>query len=289
MPSVDPRPRQSVVARRLRAVASLTLLCWLGAAAAQQLEVIELRHRLADDVMPALQSLLEPGGVLTGTDSTLFVRTSPSNLEQIRQALAVLDRRPRQLLLSVGQGTVATVREAEVRGTASIGSGDVQVGVNRPPGTEPGATVTARASTQHADLHDVSSVRALEGTETFIAVGQSVPVTTTQVTSGWSGTTTVHTTEYRDASTGFYATARVSGDVVSLEISPRRQRFSGPSAQRSLDTAGITTWVSGRLGEWLPVGGAVQSGSTVGSGLLAAGGSSLSSGYTVWVKVEEVQ
>jgi len=35
-------------------------------ALAQALEIIELRHRLADDVIPVIQPLVEPGGVLTG-------------------------------------------------------------------------------------------------------------------------------------------------------------------------------------------------------------------------------
>lgn len=288
MPSADRMLRGAVAARRSRAVFSMVVVLWLGLAAAQDMQVIELRYRLADDVIPALQPLLEPGGVLTGMDATLFVRTSPANLEQIRQALAVLDRRPRQLLVSVGQGTVATVRETEIRGTATVGSGDAQVGVNRPPADQPGATVRAAAGTQRADLHDVSSVRTLEGSETFIAVGQSAPVTTTRTAPGWSGTTTVQTTEYRDASTGFYATAHVSGDVVSLELSPRQQRFSGPGVHRGVATAGITTRVSGRLGEWIPVGGATQSDSSGEAGLLTWGTRASDSQYTVWVKVEEV-
>ena len=68
------------------------------------MQVIELRHRLASDVIPVVQPLLEPGGVITGMDGTLFVRASPANLAQILQVVESLDRQPRQLLLSVGQG-----------------------------------------------------------------------------------------------------------------------------------------------------------------------------------------
>src|SRR5262245_12060034 len=58
-----------------------------GSAAAQEMQVIELHHRVADEVIPNLRPLLDPGGVLTGMDSTLFVRTSPENFEQLRQAV----------------------------------------------------------------------------------------------------------------------------------------------------------------------------------------------------------
>jgi type II secretory pathway component GspD/PulD (secretin) len=168
-----------------------------------------------------------------------------------------------------------------------VGSGDVQVGVNRPPAGETGGAVTARHETQRANLRTVSSVAALEGTETFIAIGQSAPVTTTQVTPGWIGPNVVQTTEYRNANTGFYATPRVSGDVVTLDLSPTQQRFSGPPSDRRVATAGITTQVSGRLGEWILVGGSNASNRTDTSGLLTWGTRSDEASYSVWVKVEE--
>lgn len=289
MTSPDPRPsRGTVAARGARVLVSFVMTLWLGLAGAQDLQVIELRHRLADDVIPALQPLVEPGGVLTGMDSVLFVRTSPANLEQIRRAVAILDRRPRQLLVTVGQGTVATDAQAAARGSATIGSGDVQVGVNRPPAGESGASVQVRQGTRRTDLHNVSSIRTLEGIETFISVGQSAPLTTTQVTSGGGRPAVVQTTEYRDASTGFYATAWLSGDHVTLQLSPRQQRLGGPGTERRVDTAGITTQVAGPLGEWIQVGGSSESSSRDSSGLLTWGTRGSDARYSVWVKVEEV-
>ena len=287
----SPGPR-SALGRLATLLADVTVsviaLLWIGLAGAQDLQVIELRYRLADDVIPALQPLLEPGGVITGMDANLFVRTSPANLEQIRQVVAALDRKPRQLRVTVGQGTVATDTETAVRGSATIGGGDVQVGVNRPPGSETGVAVQARHGTQRADLHNVSSVTTLEGAETFIAIGQSAPLTTTQVTPGWAGPSVVQATEYRNASTGFYATPRTNGDIVTLDISPRQQRLSGHPADRRVATAGITTQVSGRLGEWIRVGGASETSRDDTSGLLVWGTRSGDASYSVWVMVEEV-
>jgi type II secretory pathway component GspD/PulD (secretin) len=280
--------RGAAFARCAAAVLAIGSMLGPGSSAAQELQVIELRYRLADDIVPALQPLLEPGGVISGMDAVLFVRTSPANLEQIRQAVAMLDRRPRQLLLSVGQGTAEDDRGAAVRGTATIGNDDVQVGVNRPPGDDTAVSVYARQGMQRTDLRNVSSIRALEGTETFIAIGQSAPITTTQVSPGWPGSTVVQTTEYRDASTGFYATARLSGDVVTLEVSPQQQRIGGLASDRRIETAGVTTRVSGRLGEWMQVGASAGTSRSDDSGLLTRGSHSEATGYGVWVKVEEV-
>jgi type II secretory pathway component GspD/PulD (secretin) len=289
MTPVDHRPtRGSRRARLAGVLVTLAMLCGSAMAGAQDLQVIELRHRLAEQIIPVLQPLLETGGVITGMDAMLFVRTSPANFEQIRQAVATLDRAPRQLRITVGQGAVDSVTGSAVRGSATVGGGDVQVGVNRPPAGEPGAAVTVRRTTQRDDLRNVSTVTALEGTETYISIGQSAPVTSTQVTPGWIGPSVGQTTEYRDANTGFYATPRVSGDVVTLDLSPTQQRFSGPPSDRRIETAGIVTQVQGRLGEWIPVGASSASNRSDTSGLLTWGTRSDEASYSVWVMVEEV-
>jgi type II secretory pathway component GspD/PulD (secretin) len=289
MTPVDSRPTRGTWRERLAGVlVALAMLCGPALSGAQDLQVIELRHRPAEQVIPVLQPLLEPGGVITGMDAMLFVRTSPANFEQIRQAVAVLDRAPRQLRITVGQGTVESDTGSAVRGSATVGSGDVQVGVNRPPVGEPGVTATARHTTQRADLRNLSSVTTLEGTETFISIGQSAPVTSTQVTPGWIGPNVAQTTEYRDANTGFYATPRVSSDVVTLELSPTQQRFRGPPSDRRIETAGIVTQVNGRLGEWIPIGASSAANRSDTSGLLTWGTRSDEASYSVWVKVDEV-
>jgi hypothetical protein len=282
-PGAAARATLAIVAAVAAALLSSLLL---GVTArAQELQVIDLNFRMAQELIPILQPMLEPGGVLTGTDDVLFVRASPENLAQIRAALATLDRAPRQLLVSVGQGNVREVAASAVEGAATIGSGDVQVGVNRPPGTESGASVTVRGRRQLADLHNVASVRVLEGTETWIGAGQSVPLTETTVQQRPGGVIQ-QTTTYRDVGTGFYATARLNGERVILDVSARQQRVR--AAGGTISTQGATTTVSGRLGEWFPLGGVTESDASSGSGLLTQGSRSESSQYAIWVKVDEL-
>src|SRR2546423_489310 len=73
----------------------------LPASAQNSLEIIALRHRTADQVLPALQGLLEPGGTLSAQGSQLIVHTSPANLAEIRRALAAIDTPARRLQMSV--------------------------------------------------------------------------------------------------------------------------------------------------------------------------------------------
>lgn len=281
-----PRPRTAAV-RGGSWLAPLLLLLVAGLVAAQSLEVIELRYRLADEILPVLQPLVEPGGAVTGEGRHLFVRSSPANLGQLRAAIDALDRPPRQLVITVGQETAVAGSEARVRGSVSVQGGDVGIGVNAPPGADSGATVAARARQQDERFGNLSSVRVLEGSEAWIAVGQLVPVTTTQVQPGWGGPVVTTQTVQRNVSTGFFATPRVSGDRVRLEIAPRQQRVSGSGRGTTVETAGVATTVEGRLGEWLPLG-AVQA-STDGrtGGALVWGRRSGASQYAAWVRVAE--
>src|SRR5437588_1620015 len=75
--------------------------CAVHSLAQQALEIIPLRHRTVDQVLPALQPLVEPGGALTGQSGQLIVRASPANLAEIKRALEAIDRPLRRLQISV--------------------------------------------------------------------------------------------------------------------------------------------------------------------------------------------
>jgi hypothetical protein len=274
--------------RLARSVLALLLVALAVVAGARELQLIELRYRLAEEILPVVQPLLEPGGVLTGADGVLFVNTSPANFEQIRQAVELLDRRPRQLMITVGQGTVTRDERTDLRGTATVGSGEMQVGVNARPGDDSGVAVGVRSGSQRADLQNTSSVRTLEDTETYIAVGQLAPLTTTQVVPGSRRPQEYTSTQYREVSTGFYATVRLRGETVTLEVSPRQQRLRGAAPAPVIETAGLVSTVSGPLGEWIPLGAVQETGAGNTTGLLVWGRRTAESRYSAWVKVEEV-
>jgi type II secretory pathway component GspD/PulD (secretin) len=287
---------KTVVQRCGRFLAAGLVGAWLVLAApassrADELISIPLQYRTAEDLIPLLQPLLPAGAVVTGAGDVLLVRADAATLAQLRTAVATFDRAPRQLLITVGQSTAGSVRGGGVAGSATIGSGDVQVGINRPPqpGTS-GATIIAGAGSTRDAVRNVSSVRVLEGYEVYIAVGESRPYTTTTVTPDpWGTVTTTHSTGLRDASTGFYAIPRLSGDRVTLEISPRQQRYAADARHGTIDSQSLTTTASGQLGEWIELGGvdAVQDGTA--TGLVLWGTRSAATRYSAWVKVDEVR
>jgi type II secretory pathway component GspD/PulD (secretin) len=255
---------------------------------AQSLESIQLQHRMAEELIPMLQPLVEPGGVITGTGAVLLVRASAGNVQQIRAALAALDRAPRQLLITVGQGTGAAARRSNVQGQVTVRTGESPTGTDR---TGVSGAVTASDLASQAEIRNVSSVRALEGVESYLMVGESRPFSSSSVTPGWHGTTGSRVTEYRDVATGFYVTPRIAGNVVTLEISPQQQFTDSTRGRETRDVVvsqSATTTVTGRLGEWIEIGGVQQSTDAAQRGLLTWGTGSQSSLYSAWVKVDAI-
>jgi hypothetical protein len=286
---------------RARQLSVAVLLASLAApmVQAESLEMIPLHYRTAEDLLPILQPLVPAGAAISGTGDMLLVRADAATVEQLRAAVANLDRAPRQLLITVGQATGTHGGGTTVRGSGTISTGDVQVGVNQPPGSTSGGKVVVRSGTASDGVRDVASVRALEGRETFIALGQSRPFTSTTVTqSGVYPPVVSQSTEYRDVQSGFYATPRLSGDHVTLEISPRQQRMTNDQALNRhgdvthggiVATGSITTTVSGRLGEWIAIGGASTARDGGERGVGTWGTRSDLTQYSAWVKVDELR
>lgn len=252
-------------------------------ACAQSLHIIDLKHRTAQEVIPILQPLLEPGGALSGQDYKLFVRASPGNVAQLRQALAQIDKAPRSLLVSVRRATQADIERERASASGTIAGDRGSVSVNQPQSNRSNVTVRATDQSLASSASGVSSVRVLEGGSAFIATGSSIPIVTS-VAGGvgrrhaWAGATT----SYRDLSSGFMVTPRLNGEIVVLDI---EQRDEGVQ-HGQISTQQLATQVSARLGVWMQLGGVSESASVSSRGVLNRSQQTRSDERSIWVKVE---
>lgn len=282
----------------LRAIAANLALTAVGAHAEKQvLEVIELRSRSADEVIPILKMLLAPGGTISGLRDQVIIRTTPSNLAELRKTLDSLDQIPRRLMISVRQEASALrdSRELDIAGT--IGNDRARVTV---PGAA-GAGATVRGSrgddrvrarvldTRSKDGgHSVQTVQVLEGNAAFIRVGESVPIQNRTTVIGPGGAIVTENTQYRDVEQGFYAQPRVNGDRVTIQISAQRDavldRNTGAARIQRVGSV-----VSGRLGEWIELGGVVENTDRVDSGTVTYRSSSSTDQRRTYLKVDELR
>lgn len=239
--------------------------------AAQSLQVIDLKYRTAAEVIPVLQPLLEPGGALTGQDYKLFVRTSSANLTQLRKALAEIDRQPRQFLVAVRQATRQQIEREQASISGVVGTGGANL------------TLSTDDSAERRDNDGVASVNVLEGNAAFIATGQSVPVVTSVVIGGGDRPRAGMSNSYRELSSGFTVTPRLAGEQVVLSIEQQAQRRAADGG--GIHTQRLSTQVSGKLGEWLPLGGVSESARSQSSGIGGGRLATRSDETQVWVRV----
>lgn len=215
--------------------------------AQQALEIIPLRHRTAEQVLPALQPLLEPGATLSGSRGQLFLRTGPSNADDIKRALAAIDRPAKRLQISVRLEDASARERRDVQASGSIGSGGVRLS-----GSAQGARTTAGEQVDQR-------VQVLEGSRAYIATGQSRPL---RMPDG---------TVIQELATGFEVVPRLAGSLVQLDIAQPQ---------------GVVTSTTARLGEWTELGGIEQATSRQDRGIGSASSRRAAESRRVWVKVE---
>lgn len=266
------------MSRLLRSLSALLLVLWFGLAGAQQMEIIELRSKTVDEVLPVLLPLVEPGGTLTGMNNQLFLRASPRNRAEIKRALAAIDTPRRRLIIRV-----ATDRQTAESARGAQGGGEVTIG------SDSSAELRARVwDTRSARSENAGQmVQTVDGGRAFIRVGRSLAVPMRQVFIGPGGAVINDSVVFRDIGSGFYASPRVNGEQVTLEITQQSERqdrryTGGIEAQR------LATTVSGRLGEWIELGGSGRQDNSQQGGF-SVGTADVRDSRSIWLKVEEVE
>lgn len=260
----------------------IVLLCCFSTLllAQQEMEIIPLQHRTVDQVLPTLLPFVEPGGALSGMNNQLILRGSAKNRAQIKQALVAIDTPPRRLIIRVSQNRGGEGRQQAAEASLSVGTqrGDASLNAR---------TVDTRSV---RDARTAQSVQVVEGARALIQVGQSLPLPLHQVVLGPKGVTMSDSVVYRDMGQGFYAVPRLAGDRVTLEISPQSDAALNPASggNVAINTQRLSTTVSGRLGEWIELGGSSQQESGSVHGQWSAGTSELRDRRSLWLQVEEL-
>lgn len=262
-------------------------------ASQMQLEVIELRHRPAQELVPILKPFVTQGGSITGTDYRLIVRSTPQNIDEIRKLLNDLDTALRQMTVYVSTDYKAISAEREIAVAGRFG--DDPVDINSGEGgksivIDSGREIEGSAS-GGVSLHSsrtsnrepsAQTIRVTEGQWANIQTGQAVPVT--EQTTNPDGTIT-RTIRYHNVTSGFQVRPQLNGDEVLLFIRPQRASFNR-SGDGQYDVSGLQTTVKTKLGEWVELGSTMQQMKSRATGIASSGQASGQQNQRVFVKIE---
>lgn len=226
-------------------------------------EVMPLNYRTADDVLPVVQSVLGNEGRASNYGNQLIVNAPPAKLQEVRDLLRQIDKQPRRLLISVDTTDSNHMNDQgySVNGSASAGNVEIESGRGEMNGRDQVRIIHRSTQSRGGGTQQVQTT---EGYPALIQVGQSVPLTSSSV-DGYGRV--YNNTEYRNVTRGFYVTASLTGDVVHVSINNNNDRLS-QTQQGAIDIQNTNTKVTGRLGEWITIGGVNESSQSDQSGFI---------------------
>jgi len=223
------------------------------------LEVIQLKHRTTNEIIPLIDPFLDKQGALSGMQGKLIIRTTPENLREIKQLLNEIDNAPRRLIITVKQDVDSTTARSLLKLSGSISKGGVQVKIagrtgNRGLAVSKNSLKVQALNNQNLERdHITQRIQVLDGGHALIHIGKSLPIPLRNKIHTPQGTRVIESTEFRDVTIGFIVAPSVSGNNVTLEVSPQRNT---PDHQLpgAVNIQQINTFISGKLGEWMSLG-----------------------------------
>ncbi|HSS64905.1 MAG TPA: secretin N-terminal domain-containing protein, partial [Gammaproteobacteria bacterium] len=273
-----------------RLVVLLAFSTALLAAERMVTEVISIGYRDAREVATMLKPMVPPPGTVTSLSDKLIVKTTPANLREIKQLLQTIDKAPVNLMVSVKHVLDEEVRRDLAEVFAEAKSGDSEISAGSAPrdrrclsasaaAGESSARVRVLGQERAAKSEAAQQIRVLEGKTAFIATGESKPFQQRSAVAQGGRVIVQESVEYVAADSGFFVRPRISGDRVILEIIPTHNRFDGAR----IESRETRTTLSGRLGHWMEISAASQSGSRIRNGIGRSEERRQSASYTVYL------
>ena len=191
-------------------------------------EIVTLRYRAAEDILPLLKPLLDNSSVVTGQGARLVIAAPAGKRSELKAAVASFDVPLRRL-------------QVTIRFDNPDGGDSVEIS-SRSRGNEP---IEQR-------------IQVAEGQRGFFYVEQSqIP---RQMTVVGRGVLLVQNPQPGGSSgSGLEVLPRLVGDNVSMEFYTQRSSVSG-AVNKNQQTQRVGGTLSARLGEWVEAGGRVLGG-----------------------------
>ena len=243
-----------------------------------EVRVIPLKHRLADEVVPLLRPLLAPGESVNGMDSRLIVRVSPRTFAQVEQVLAQIDTPRRNLRISVRHAGIGENNRDHLGISGDIQRGNTRIVVSNGHPTSGAGTITRRgvdsgiqlrtqSHSTRTSTNSTQNLTVLDGGRAFLRVGESIPQVQQFLVLVGNRPTVLTGVQYHDVTTGFEVEPRVVGDQIQLAVSPRLA-FRGDQGVQTINFQELRTLVMVKPGEWVDLGGVVETANEVNRRIL---------------------
>ncbi len=213
----------------------------------QQITTLQLHNIQPELLLPTIKAHLSTNSSASVYKNQLILNVTDKELATIQQLINQLDIPGKQLLISIKKAGSDKIKQQQ---------GEINLHYQRKPKIQTGNTNTLRLGSETKTTITINpqninqstslkqGIRATEGSPVLINTG------TTLVTNNQP---------LINANSGFFATAWVNGNSVTVKIIQQQQNFKDT---KTITRQQLHTQVTGGLNHWIPIGSIVENSNT---------------------------
>lgn len=221
-----------------------TLLVSSWALAETNIHTIQLKHRLAAEVLPQVKAFLPETATIRAHNNLLILKADRATVANVQQLLEQLDKPQLGVIVSVMRSSEEFDRQRGGSEHIRIDAGDdirASAGINR--------WSTRDRQDQNQQYH----ARGVAGYPLSITLGEDIPQQQQLVFVGPRGVAVASDTHYISSDNGFRAVPYLLPDgQVRVEIHPFFSKLS--RVDGDIRSSDVITTVVGQQGQWLEIG-----------------------------------
>jgi len=212
-----------------------------------QSETIRLHNKPASDIIPLIKPFLIPKAAVSGDNYNIMIKTTASNMYEIKEMIANFDTPIHQLLISISFKPQVTKQAVKKKPSGKQDDDKANIRIYSSGGSD-SQTKTYKTHGEQVDPN-LFTLRALEDRWATIRTGQSVPIVERHRNADGTVTQSVR---YRQVNSGFHVKPRLQGDKVTLDISAFGEMQSdsgGGELSHYMTTSSVTVGIN----QWVPL------------------------------------
>lgn len=213
------------------------------------IETIELKHRLASEILPQLQPFVPKEDTIEAYNNMIIIKAEPETIEQIKTLVTKLDVAEQSIVVNV-------MKTDRLLGSQQGSDLNANINLNNSEDSTVQYQHWSTRDSKNQDQH--YNARGVSGRPIMIMMGQNIPQKQNLVLLRPNGDIAVQgDTQYLNISSGFQAVARIlPNHRVKVEIHPAFSEFNPQT--KVIDNSAVISTVTGQLGQWLQIGGITQ-------------------------------
>lgn len=260
--------KQSLVLLQCFLAITLFIITPLTNADENEFKIITLQHRFASDLLPVISPMVGADGTATGINNQLILRAAPQRMRDIETIISTLDieRVNRKITVKSNNSRQSQQQAVDASGAVKVGKVTVSNNKNAAPNT---GRIEAESNNSDINQNNRQFINVLDGERAFIKVGQIVPFSQEWVSITRRYVQIDTTTDWREITTGFAVRPRTIGSAnskqIELEITPRIAKLN---SNGYVDFEELKTTVRVNFGDWVDIGGTMQSNDEVSRKIL---------------------